>query len=86
MPTYSYECQSCKKSLNVFQKMNDPILKNCDSCGKKKTLRRLISGGSGMVFKGSGFYLTDYTEYGKEPKKDTKSKDSKKKDKKTNKD
>ena len=66
--------------------MNDSSLENCDSCGEEKTLRRLISGGSGMVFKGSGFYLTDYTEYGKEPKKDTKSKDTKKKDKKTNKD
>ena len=91
MPTYSYECQSCKNKLNVFQKMNDPSLENCDSCGKEKTLRRLISGGSGMVFKGSGFYLTDYTDYGKGPKKDTKSKDTKskdtkKKDKKTNKD
>ena len=63
--------------------MNDPILQNCDSCGKKKTLRRLITGGSGMVFKGSGFYLTDYTEYGKNPKKETKSKDTKEKDKKT---
>ena len=86
MPTYSYECQYCKYRLNVFQKMNDPSLENCDSCGREKTLRRLISGGSGMVFKGSGFYLTDYTDYGKEPKKDTKSKDTKKKDKKTNKD
>ena len=86
MPTYSYECQSCKNRLNAFQKMNDPSLENCDSCGGEKTLRRLISGGSGLVFKGSGFYLTDYTEYGKEPKKDTNIKDTKKKDKKINKD
>jgi len=60
--------------------MNDSILENCDSCGKKKTLRRLITGGSGMVFKGSGFYLTDYTEYGKNPNKETKSKDTKSKE------
>ena len=77
MPTYSYECQSCKNRLNIFQKMNDSPLENCDSCGGEKTLRRLISGGSGMVFKGSGFYLTDYTEYGKSPK--NKNKDLKEK-------
>jgi putative FmdB family regulatory protein len=86
MPTYSYECQSCKDRLNIFQKMSDPSLEDCDSCGKKKVLKRLISGGTGMVFKGSGFYLTDYTQYGKNPKskKDTsetkikKNKDTKK--------
>jgi len=85
MPTYSYKCQSCSNRLNVFQKMNDSALEDCEECGKKKTLKRLISGGSGMVFKGSGFYLTDYTEYGKKPKKDTKSKETKK-NKDTNKD
>jgi len=65
--------------------MNDSPLEDCDKCGKKKTLKRLISGGSGMVFKGSGFYLTDYTEYGKKPKKDTKNKETTK-NKDTNKD
>tara|TARA_X000001036_G_scaffold212615_1_gene199428 strand:+ start:1729 stop:1986 length:258 start_codon:yes stop_codon:yes gene_type:complete len=81
MPTYSYECQSCKERLNVFQKMSDSALEDCDNCGNKKVLKRLISGGTGMVFKGSGFYLTDYTQYGKKPKEETdKNKTKKNKD------
>jgi len=52
MPTYSYECQSCKVRLNIFQKMSDSALEDCDSCGKKNVLKRIISGGTGMVFKG----------------------------------
>ena len=78
MPTYSYECSSCKKHLSVFQKMSDPKLKDCDHCKKKDTLKRLISGGAGMVFKGTGFYLTDYTSYGKNSQKDKKDKKNKK--------
>ena len=81
MPTYSYECQSCNVRLNIFQKMSDSALEDCDSCGKKNVLKRIISGGTGMVFKGSGFYLTDYTQYGKKPKKATdKNKTKKNKD------
>ena len=78
MPTYNYECSSCGKHLSVFQKMSDSKLTDCDKCKNKNTLKRLISGGSGMVFKGSGFYLTDYTEYGKKPKKSSQNKVSKK--------
>jgi len=78
MPTYNYECSSCGKHLSVFQKMSDSKLKDCDKCKSKDTLKRLISGGSGMVFKGSGFYLTDYTEYGKKTKKESKNKVNKK--------
>ncbi len=78
MPTYNYECSLCGKQLSVFQKMSDSKLTDCNKCKTKNTLKRLISGGSGMVFKGSGFYLTDYTEYGKKPKKDNKNKVDKK--------
>jgi len=61
--------------------MSDSALEDCDSCGKKNVLKRIISGGTGMVFKGSGFYLTDYTQYGKKPKKATdKNKTKKNKD------
>ena len=66
--------------------MNDPSLENCDSCGGEKTLRRLISGGSGMVFKGYGKDPNKDTKSKDTKSKDTKSKDTKKKDKKTNKD
>ena len=61
--------------------MSDSALEDCDNCGNKKVLKRLISGGTGMVFKGSGFYLTDYTQYGKKPKEETdKNKTKKNKD------
>jgi len=57
MPTYEYECKSCSHSFEVFQSMSDPPLKICPECGKE--VRRLIFGGTGVIFKGSGFYITD---------------------------
>jgi putative FmdB family regulatory protein len=57
MPTYEYECKSCGYSFEVFQSMKDEPLKVCPECGKE--IRRLITGGSGVIFKGSGFYSTD---------------------------
>ena len=57
MPTYEYECKSCGHGFEVFQAMSDPPLKDCPQCGKE--VRRLIFGGSGVIFKGSGFYVTD---------------------------
>jgi putative FmdB family regulatory protein len=57
MPTYEYECKSCGHGFEVFQAMSDPPLKDCPECGKE--VRRLIFGGSGVIFKGSGFYVTD---------------------------
>jgi len=57
MPTYEYECKDCGHSFEVFQAMSDPPLKDCPECGKE--IRRLIFGGSGVIFKGSGFYVTD---------------------------
>ena len=57
MPTYEYECKSCGHSFEVFQSMSDTPLKDCPECGKE--VRRLIFGGAGVIFKGSGFYITD---------------------------
>jgi putative FmdB family regulatory protein len=57
MPTYEYECKDCRYSFEAFQSMSDDPLKICPRCGKK--IRRIITGGSGIIFKGSGFYTTD---------------------------
>jgi putative FmdB family regulatory protein len=59
MPTYQYECQACGHAFEELQGMSDAKLKKCPKCAKSK-LVRLIGGGSGMIFKGSGFYETDY--------------------------
>jgi len=59
MPTYEYECQACGHSFDELQTMAEPKLTKCPKCHKNK-LVRLIGGGSGMIFKGSGFYETDY--------------------------
>jgi len=64
MPTYEYECSNCKKVFEIFQKITDEPLKVCPKC--KKRIKRLIGGGSGVIFKGSGFYATDYRKPGKE--------------------
>lgn len=72
MPTYEYECSKCHHHLEDLQKMTDKPLTKCPVCGGK--LRRLISGGSGLIFKGSGFYATDYK------KKNTVSHEPQKKD------
>jgi putative FmdB family regulatory protein len=57
MPTYQYECNSCKHQFEVFQSIKDEALKVCPECGME--VRRLISGGGGVIYKGSGFYRTD---------------------------
>ena len=90
MPSYNYECIRCGGITKVFQKMEEKSLESyyCKGCDKKQKVRRLISGGSGMIFKGSGFYLTDYTQYGKkkEKVKEDKPKEAKHKESKKNKD
>jgi putative FmdB family regulatory protein len=59
MPTYDYECRACGKTFEVFQSIAEAPKKKCPACGKAK-LQRLIGPGAGFIFKGSGFYITDY--------------------------
>ncbi len=59
MPTYEYVCTQCDHELEAFQSMKDEPLKKCPAC-KKPKLKRKVGGGAGLIFKGSGFYITDY--------------------------
>ncbi len=59
MPTYDYRCDGCAHEFELFQSIKDDPLKKCPQCGKRR-LRRLIGPGGAIMFKGSGFYLTDY--------------------------
>ena len=59
MPTYDYECDACGHSFEEWQSFKDDPLTKCPAC-KKKKLRRLFGGGAAIIFKGSGFYETDY--------------------------
>lgn len=59
MPTYDYRCNACGHTFEEFQMMSDPVMRKCPECGKLK-LERLIGSGAGFVFKGSGYYVTDY--------------------------
>jgi putative FmdB family regulatory protein len=58
MPTYEYECTKCKHNFEAFQQMTAKALEECPKCGGK--VKKLISSGAGIIFKGSGFYATDY--------------------------
>ena len=59
MPTYDYRCSECGHTFEEFQSMSAESLITCPNC-KRPALKRLMGGGAGMIFKGSGFYLTDY--------------------------
>ena len=59
MPTYEYECPKCGHAFELVQSMRDEPLKKCPKC-KKTGVKRLVGGGAGLIFKGSGFYITDY--------------------------
>ena len=74
MPTYEYECLKCGYRFERFQKITENPIKTCPKC--RKLVRRLIGTGSGIIFKGAGFYATDYRK-GK-PSEDTKEKTSQK--------
>jgi putative FmdB family regulatory protein len=89
MPTYEYQCDACGNKFEKFQSIKSGPIRKCPKCGKNK-VRRLISTGAGLIFKGSGFYITDYrsdsykekakSESGEAPKTDTAKKDSAKPD------
>ena len=70
MPTYEYECEKCRKTFEIFQSMKDAALTICPEpkCRMKKwgrgKVRRLLGTGAGLIFKGSGFYITDYRSEG----------------------
>lgn len=70
MPTYEYECAKCRKSFEVFQSMKDAPFETCpkDVCAQKTwgkgKVKRLLGTGAGLIFKGSGFYITDYRSEG----------------------
>ncbi|MEM7202527.1 MAG: zinc ribbon domain-containing protein [Planctomycetota bacterium] len=59
MPTYDYECQACGHQFELFQSMTASVKRKCPECSKLK-LQRLIGPGAGFLFKGDGFYITDY--------------------------
>jgi putative FmdB family regulatory protein len=72
VPTYDYICEACDHRFEKFQSMKARSLRKCPSCGKPK-LRRLIGSGAAVIFKGSGFYQTDYRDasYKKDSKSDS---------------
>ena len=72
MPTYEYECDACGHQFEEFQKMGSKPILVCPEC-KKRKVRRLIGSGAGIIFKGSGFYETDYrsADYQKRAKEDS---------------
>ena len=59
MPTYDYICAKCGHEMEAFQSMKDAPLALCPAC-KRRALKRQVGGGAGLIFKGSGFYITDY--------------------------
>ena len=71
MPTYEYECRKCGHSFELFQSMTEERIKKCPECGGR--VDRLIGTGAGILFKGSGFYQTDYrsSNYTSDAKKET---------------
>ncbi len=75
MPTYVYHCDACDTTFEASQRMSDPPLSECE-CGEKGQVHRLLSAGAGLIFKGSGFYQTDYKGGGtatkSEPKAESK--------------
>jgi len=84
MPTYDYECDACGHEFELFQSISEPVKRKCPECSKLK-LRRLFGTGAAVVFKGSGFYETDYRSdsYKKAAEKDKKSQECSGKEKKS---
>ncbi|MFO0902969.1 MAG: FmdB family zinc ribbon protein [Pirellulales bacterium] len=78
MPTYDYQCSACEHEFEAFQSITEEPLVKCPKC-KKKKLKRLFGAGAGILFKGSGFYQTDYRSdgYRKSAASDSKSSEGK---------
>jgi putative FmdB family regulatory protein len=72
MPTYVYHCDACDTTFEATQRMSDPPLTECQ-CGEKGQVKRQLSTGAGVIFKGSGFYQTDYKGNGASPQSESKS-------------
>ena len=81
MPTYDYRCRECGYTFEEFQSMKSELLVKCPSCGKP-ALKRLMASGVGMIFKGSGFYQTDYKNTGSVSGNSTSTSESSKSEKK----
>ncbi|MHB8973920.1 MAG: FmdB family zinc ribbon protein [Pirellulaceae bacterium] len=84
MPTYDYQCGACQHEFEAFHAMSAPVMRKCPECGALK-LKRLIGAGAAVVFKGSGFYQTDYRSesYKKRAAEDASASSSTKSDAKT---
>lgn len=78
MPTYDYECDACGHTFELFQTISEPVKRKCPECSRAR-LRRLFGSGAAVVFKGSGFYQTDYRSesYKKKAKAESESSGSK---------
>ncbi|HUU46250.1 MAG TPA: zinc ribbon domain-containing protein [Acidobacteriota bacterium] len=78
MPTYEYKCRACDHRFEAFQSMTEDPVKVCPRCGKED-VERLISAGAGLLFKGSGFYITDHrsASYKKDARNDRPTADTK---------
>ena len=83
MPTYDYQCQDCGHNWELFQSMNDLPVKACPICKKRKA-KRLLGLGAGIIFKGTGFYETDYKNKKSEKKESGSESSSEKNSKKEN--
>ncbi len=77
MPTYDYLCKSCEEEFEIFHSITAESLTQCPSC-EKETLERLIGVGAGIIFKGSGFYQTDYKNSSEKNSKSTPKEEKKK--------
>lgn len=69
MPTYDYKCLECGTTFELFQKITDEPISNCNKCNGQ--VKRLIGAGAGPIFKGTGFYQTDYKNKSAESKKES---------------
>ena len=77
MPTSEYVCAKCGHAMEAFQSMNAAVLRQCPAC-KRRALKRQVGGGAGLIFKGTGFYITDYKKKPAEKKEPGEAKPSSK--------